>query len=445
MFKTFLPLFLLMFSVSSLRAQTVAYVTNSGSNNVSVIDTSTNTVTATIAVGNVPQGVAISPDGTRAYVPNTLDNTVSVIDTASQTVVATVPLASGSFPQFPAVTPDGKSLYVGGNSVQVVSTATNAVVATIGVGVENVAITPDGSAAYGLGESGILLITTATNTVSGPFVSAMPGEATVGTETPFGITPAGNAVYVPGGLNIGAVFVVSTATNTLSATVTLPGNNPATNSLAITPDGTQAYVADDDNNVVDIIDTATNTVESTQIPVGSNPMAVAITPDGSSVYVANLSDSTVSVISRATNTVIATVPVGLFPEDIAIANLSSLFAAFTIDNLVINNNLHEQGDFTLGSNTGGIDLAHQPLTLSVNNFSLTIPAGSFKQVGGNMHFVLNGTVNGLSVNFNIQAEHGSSTQFDFVVDVHGVNITGPDPATVGLKIGHNTGTTTAEF
>ena len=379
MFKTFLPLFLLMFSVSSLRAQTVAYVTNSGSNNVSVIDTSTNTVTATIAVGNVPEGVAVSPDGTRAYVPNLVDSTVSVIDTASQTVVATVPLASVSLPQFPAVTPDGKSLYVTGISVQVVSTASNTLVATIPLEASNVAITPDGSGAYTLSGDGIFLIAIATNTVSGPFASAVLGGGNLGFDPTFGITPAGNALYVPGGIDIGAVFVISTATNTLSATVALPGNNPATNGLAITPDGTQVYVADSDNNVVDIIDTATNTVESTQIPVGGAPIAVAITPDGSSVYVVNEGDNTVSVISRATNTVIAAVPVGSSPVDIAIASMNSAFAAFTIDNLVINNNLHEQGDFTLGSNTGGIDLAHQPLTLSVNNFSLTIPAGSFKQ------------------------------------------------------------------
>ena len=161
----------------------------------------------------------------------------------------------------------------------------------------------------------------------------------------------------------------------------------------------------------------------------------------------NTSDSTVSVISTATNTVVGTpFPWEACPIGIAIANLSAPFAAFTIDNLVINNNLHEQGDFTLGANTGGIDLAHQPLTLTVNNFSLTIPVGSFKQVGGNMHFVFNGTVNGLSVSFNISADHGSSTQFSYTVDVHGVSVTRcPNPATVSLKIGHNSGTTTSSF
>jgi YVTN family beta-propeller protein len=36
-----------------------AYITNSGDNTVSVIDTATNTVTATIPVGNSPFGVAV--------------------------------------------------------------------------------------------------------------------------------------------------------------------------------------------------------------------------------------------------------------------------------------------------------------------------------------------------------------------------------------------------
>ncbi|PEQ45635.1 YncE family protein, partial [Bacillus cereus] len=71
-----------------------AYATNSGSNNVSVIDTSTNTVVATVLVGNSPFGVAITPDGNFAYVTNSGSNNVSVIDTSTNTVVATVLVGS---------------------------------------------------------------------------------------------------------------------------------------------------------------------------------------------------------------------------------------------------------------------------------------------------------------------------------------------------------------
>ena len=56
-------------------------------NTVSVIDTATNTVTATVNVGRSPAGVAVTPDGRKVYVANRLDaGTVSVIDTATNTV-----------------------------------------------------------------------------------------------------------------------------------------------------------------------------------------------------------------------------------------------------------------------------------------------------------------------------------------------------------------------
>ena len=54
-------------SVQSLAQN--AYITNE--NNIeSVIDTTTNTVTATIPVGSLPFGVAVSPDGSTVYVAN---------------------------------------------------------------------------------------------------------------------------------------------------------------------------------------------------------------------------------------------------------------------------------------------------------------------------------------------------------------------------------------
>ncbi|MGH8509815.1 MAG: calcium-binding protein [Gammaproteobacteria bacterium] len=79
-----------------------AYITNSGSNNVSVIDTASNTVTATVPVGTNPEGVAVTPDGGFVYVANTGSNNVSVIATATNTVAATVgvgtdPVAFGRF------------------------------------------------------------------------------------------------------------------------------------------------------------------------------------------------------------------------------------------------------------------------------------------------------------------------------------------------------------
>jgi YVTN family beta-propeller protein len=55
---------------TSLTCGTLAYITNSDSNNVYVIDTATNSVRTTVAVGERPIGVTVNPAGTRVYVAN---------------------------------------------------------------------------------------------------------------------------------------------------------------------------------------------------------------------------------------------------------------------------------------------------------------------------------------------------------------------------------------
>jgi YVTN family beta-propeller protein/VCBS repeat-containing protein len=77
---------------------------------VSVIDSATMTVTTTIEVGfsnhQHDQGMAISPDGTRLY--TTGINGLSVIDTATNAVIATLPYYGTQL----AISPDGTHLYL---------------------------------------------------------------------------------------------------------------------------------------------------------------------------------------------------------------------------------------------------------------------------------------------------------------------------------------------
>lgn len=314
LFRAFtFSLLIAAFASTSLHAQTVAYVTNNGGNSVSVIDTSTNTVTATIPVGGFsPIGVALTPDGTRAYVTSS-SGLVSVIDTASNTVAATI-----NFPNplgFPAITPDGKSVYVSTfNRIFVIDTATNSVVSTIS---DNnpfaVAITPDGSLAYVLGFNNVAVVDTATNTVVQTI--GVSSDTPLGPLPNIAITPDGGTVYLGGGGNA-SVQAISTASNSVVATVPISGTFGVFG-LAVSPDGSRVYVSDVTGKV-HIIDTATNTLEPSTIPVGSFPIGVAVTPDGALVYVANQNSNNLSVISTASNTVVATVPAGRFPYGITI-------------------------------------------------------------------------------------------------------------------------------
>jgi YVTN family beta-propeller protein len=79
--------------VAATPNQAFVYVTNGGSDTVSVIATATKTVVATVPlpVDATPAGVAVTPDGAFVYVANSEINSVSVIATARNTVVATIP------------------------------------------------------------------------------------------------------------------------------------------------------------------------------------------------------------------------------------------------------------------------------------------------------------------------------------------------------------------
>ncbi len=87
----------------------LAIVTNSGSNNVSLVDMNTGAVAATITVGTSPQGVAVLSRTGRAVVTNFGSNNASLLDLATNTVTGTV--TTGSGPLGVAINPnDGQAL-----------------------------------------------------------------------------------------------------------------------------------------------------------------------------------------------------------------------------------------------------------------------------------------------------------------------------------------------
>ncbi len=241
---------------------------------VSVINTATNAVTATILTGSQPFGVVVSPDGSRVYVANLGSNIVSVIDTANDTMTATIPV--GVHPFGVAVNPDGSRVYVSlcascaNGTVSVIDTANDTVTATIPVG-----STPQGVA----------------------------------------VSPDGSRVYVANS-GSGTVSVIDTASNAVTATITV-GSNPE--GVAVSPDGSRVYVTNAchscTNSTVSVIDTASNQVTAT-IAVGGNSVGVAVSPDDSRVYVANLGSNTVSVIDTASDSVVTTIAVGSGPESL---------------------------------------------------------------------------------------------------------------------------------
>lgn len=362
------------FAFTSLHAQTVAYVTNFNNNTVSAIDTSTNTVRATIPVGPGPNGVVVSPDSTRVYVANFSDASISVIGTGNNTVVQTFPLPN-SLPDFLAITPDGKTLYVptGSGSVLVVDAITGSVIASIPTDPAlAAAITPDGSRVYVVTiASTVDVIDTATNTLVGspiPFSQSFTGLV----NPAITMTPDGTNAYLAGE-GSDNVSVLATSTNTIGTVIPFPaGSQPFAS--AVNPAGNRAYVALLNTATVAALDTSTNT-QTAVIGVGNVPSALAVTPDGSSVYVTNAADNTVSVINTATNTVTATIPVGVTPVGIAFATLGPvIFACPTV--------ITQPGTFRLVTdlhcfNTDGIDIRSNNVVIKLGGHSIIQDAAHF--------------------------------------------------------------------
>jgi len=81
------------------------WAVDSVTHSVSVIDPIQQAVKATIPVGKEPHGIAILPDGSRAYVTNSASNTVSVIQCSTLSVTATVGI--------PAMAPRGIAVHDG--------------------------------------------------------------------------------------------------------------------------------------------------------------------------------------------------------------------------------------------------------------------------------------------------------------------------------------------
>ena len=100
---------------------------------VIVYNTATRRVSALIPGLGDPEGVTVAPSGT-VYVTNTEQNVVDVISGTANRVTATI--AVGQLPWQMALSPDASTLYVAdgdSDAVSVISTATNTVTSTISV------------------------------------------------------------------------------------------------------------------------------------------------------------------------------------------------------------------------------------------------------------------------------------------------------------------------
>jgi YVTN family beta-propeller protein len=433
------------FGVRQARAAPFVYMP--GFSAVTVIDTATNALVASVTVPFAyTTAAAMTPDGNRVYVagltsPSGDTALVCVIDTATNMVVATIPVppeaqAQNGLEVSLAITPDGKTVYETGGDfgpIAVIDTATNTVVATIPTGGGGaLAVAPDGKRLY-LGSGNV--IDTATNTV----VATIPFEQGPFAPDSLIVTPNGKRLYV--GMDTRGVDVYDTSANILVARVPAEAVG-----LAVTPDGRYVYAGGPAGGAVSVIDTGTNTVVKV-IPQDS-PGAIGIIPDGKRAYVGILGFfyNGISVIDTATNTVVATIQQSpIFqvafaaaamplPPGLAFASISAKLE------IGLQNSFELQSEFTLGQESDGIDPSTQWVTLRVGTFGATIPAGSFKKddLG---QYIFDGEIDGAALHLSIRPTGTLSYAVEAAVN-HADVVGTENPVIVTLTIGDDGGTTT---
>jgi YVTN family beta-propeller protein len=203
--------------------------------------------------------------------------------------------------------PHGPTAYViAGDAIDPINLTTNTASKPIAIGgdgnASGIAVTRSGKTAFATVGDSIIPINLATGRPGTPMEIGYPLSS-------IAITPDGETAYVADDMGVGTVIRVNLATGRYSKPIKvdhplkLPdghtvGDGPI--AIAITPDGKTAYTANYEAWTVTPIDVATG-ARGTPIRVGQNPNSIAITPDGKTAYTANAGDGTVTPIDLATH------------------------------------------------------------------------------------------------------------------------------------------------
>jgi YVTN family beta-propeller protein len=264
-----------------------------------------------IALGAVP--VAPAAAGT-LVVANKSDATVSLVDTASGEVVATLPTGSG--PHEVAVSPDGKTAVVSdygtrgapGSTLTVIDLAGKRVAKTIDLGEHTrphgVAFLPGGgrAAVTAEGSKSLLVVDLETGKVE----TAIPTGAEVSHMV--ALSPGGERAYVAN-IGSGSVTVIDLAGGKKLGDV---ATGEGAEGIAATPHG--VWVTNREADTVTLIDPETLKVTVT-IPSPGFPIRAEATPDGNHVLVTNAEAGELTVIDAAERKAIRRVKLDLAASD----------------------------------------------------------------------------------------------------------------------------------
>jgi PQQ-dependent catabolism-associated beta-propeller protein len=286
----------------------LVFVSNEGSNQVTILDGATGRIEGALATGKRPRGMGLSPDRKTLYVAASDSNRIEAWDIASRKMTRV--LHSGPDPERFAVSPDGKTIYVANEDNSLISfldVATDSVTHEVKVGAE-----PEG---VGVSPDGKLLVTTSETTSTTHFINTATGQML--DSEPVGTRPRyvlfldhGKTVWVSSEQR-GTISIFNSATHKRTGTIDLveqvQTDKPVQAvEMAATRDGGRVFVGMGRTNMVAEIDPTTRRVVRT-FPTAERTWSVALSPDETRLYAVSGISGTLTIIDLTRNKVRQTV------------------------------------------------------------------------------------------------------------------------------------------
>jgi len=292
----------------------------------------------------------------RAFVTNEADGTVSVIDLSRLEVNATRPVGDG--PTWSQIGLSGETLYVAvapkggdGHSIVAMDLETGELIRRLG----------SGPSPVGFDTIALTIVVANRESDSAAIVDASGG--TVRTHVAVGDEPTGvntapdDTVWV---LCAGAnrIDILDTTYAEKVASIDV-GARPR--QLAFSHDGRRAYVANEADGTVSVIDVrAREVVETIEVPEGAHPLGVAVSLDDTRVFVTTGDGGRLAVIDAASDAVVDTIALpGGQPRNVAIGADGLIYVTSTgTDDLAVI-------EPTSGAVVARIDVGASPSSISV--------------------------------------------------------------------------------
>jgi len=322
-----------------------AYISNGGSNTVTVLDLVYLRQDRTLQVGIKPTNLAANPVRNEIYVVNTQSGTISVIDAENNRVVAIIPVHR--LPSFISVDPTGHRAYVansGSNTFSILDLDRRREIAVAGTGEQPEVgrISPDGRT--------LVVTNRGSNSVSvfdvSPYTPAQAHEAAPRLRAAFpGCPGASDAVILP---DSSKAFIACSAGHQVMAVslAAAPGSwgarqNPALMTdhmltlldvgrlpihLAMKPDGGEIFVSNFGSDSISEISTWTNEVGGTY-PIGSGPVRGIVSRDNGTLWVANFGADSIALYSIDDGRLAWSVRAGSAPDALAFSEDEHLLLA----------------------------------------------------------------------------------------------------------------------